>query len=129
MPRPSKQAECHPDEKHHGKGLCHSCYDAQWRADNAERKAWVDYKWYRDHGRANHQKRTLRKYQVPEETYDRMLEAQDGLCAICLGPPTEKRALAIDHCHNTGRIRGLLCLRCNTALGKFKDDPEILTRA
>jgi hypothetical protein len=61
-----------------------------------------------------------------------MLEAQDYKCAICgvldvVAPGNG--ALAVDHCHETGRVRGLLCSICNTSLGGFRDDPELLQRA
>ena len=60
-----------------------------------------------------------------------MLAAQDGGCAICGHKPdsTSDRRLAIDHDHETGRVRGLLCYRCNTAIGLLGDDPERLRRA
>jgi hypothetical protein len=68
------------------------------------------------------------------EDYELMLAAQDGACAICKQPETHKRngkvkALAVDHDHATGKVRGLLCFDCNTAIGKMKDSPEILTSA
>jgi hypothetical protein len=50
-------------------------------------------------------------------------------CAICYAPPNGKRLLAQDHCHDTGQIRGFLCMHCNTGLGHFKDDPRLLRRA
>ena len=62
-------------------------------------------------------------------------EAQNGLCAVCAGTETSSRdglvlPLAVDHDHRPGgKVRGLLCQSCNTGLGKFKDDPEILAKA
>ena len=55
---------------------------------------------------------------------------QGGGCAICgiTVDPTHKQ-LSVDHCHNSGKVRGLLCTLCNTALGSFKDDPELLQKA
>jgi hypothetical protein len=68
------------------------------------------------------------------EKYSQMLEAQIGLCAICKQPETHKRdgkvkALAVDHHHGTGKIRGLLCSDCNTGIGKLKDDVNVLSNA
>lgn len=68
------------------------------------------------------------------DDYNRMLEAQNGACAICKKPETHKRngklkALAVDHCHRTNVIRGLLCSDCNTGIGKLKDSPEVLLAA
>lgn len=57
-----------------------------------------------------------------------MYKAQGGRCAICLEPESD-RALAVDHDHSSGRVRGLLCGVCNQALGRFKDDPARFTRA
>ena len=68
------------------------------------------------------------------EQYQEMHDRQDGKCAICGQPETQLRdgkvkALAVDHCHSTGRIRGLLCSDCNTGIGKLKEDVEILQSA
>lgn len=76
----------------------------------------------------------LKKYKITQADYDAMLLEQDGLCAICQRPETETRKgtlkrLAIDHCHVTGRVRGLLCSSCNHAIGKLKDDPALVRRA
>ncbi len=65
------------------------------------------------------------KYGITEEDYERMLEEQDHLCAICREPCSSGRRLAVDHCHLTGKVRGLLCMNCNIALGKLKDSVKI----
>lgn len=70
------------------------------------------------------------KYGLSLEEYDRMLQAQNNLCAICTSEETAKLGttggaaskLSVDHNHGTGAVRGLLCSRCNTGLGCFKDD-------
>jgi hypothetical protein len=59
-----------------------------------------------------------------------LLEAQDYRCAICgRQPKPHGRRLAIDHDHTTGIVRGLLCYRCNTAIGLLGDDPNVAYRA
>lgn len=68
------------------------------------------------------------KYGITLEDYKCMFEAQDGVCAIC-EESEEGRLLAVDHCHETNKVRGLLCGSCNRALGLFKDDPILLSRA
>ena len=79
--------------------------------------------------------RNLRaKFDMSVEEYDRMLAAQNGVCAICKQPETHLRngklkALAVDHDHKTGKIRGLLCSDCNTGIGKLKDSIDVLTSA
>jgi len=62
--------------------------------------------------------------------YDALFKEQQGCCAICEAPQTGlNKNLAVDHCHSTMVIRGLLCDNCNRALGQFKDNPTILTNA
>jgi hypothetical protein len=83
-------------------------------------------------GRAR--RRRQQKYGVTPAQYDQLFEDQDGACAICRRPETTEMhgrpiRLAIDHNHNTDVIRGLLCFRCNTALGMFDDNPAILRAA
>lgn len=63
--------------------------------------------------------------------YNERLEAQDGRCLLCFTPEAEARngVLDVDHDHESGRVRGLLCHRCNWALGILQDDPALLRRA
>lgn len=66
---------------------------------------------------------------TPEE-YDRMLENQKGLCGICEKHSSNfSRRLAVDHCHHTGAVRGLLCASCNSGLGKLQDSVDYLESA
>lgn len=67
-------------------------------------------------------------YKITSHEYLRILERQNGTCAICF-QNDGKRRLAVDHCHKTGKVRGLLCVKCNTALGKFGDNITLLQRA
>ncbi|MFI2763083.1 endonuclease VII domain-containing protein [Streptomyces echinatus] len=73
-------------------------------------------------GRANHLRRS---YGLTEAERDAMVVSQRGLCAICLDGPPEH----VDHCHKTGRVRGVLCFNCNSAIGKLRDDPDVGRRA
>lgn len=75
-----------------------------------------------------------RRYGLLPADFDALLAAQDGVCAICRQAETDTwrgnvKDLAVDHDHETGRVRGLLCAQCNTALGKFRDDAELLRAA
>ncbi len=67
-------------------------------------------------------------YDLSWESYQKMVDDQNGVCAICSKPPTVK-ALCVDHSHATNVVRGLLCDKCNQGLGRFNDDPIILKRA
>lgn len=87
------------------------------------------------HRKATH-KHGLKKYGLTPETFAELWDSQYGLCKICGIPitkhgedaPRNKLAM-VDHCHTTGKVRGLLCLECNTGLGKFKDDIELMRTA
>lgn len=68
------------------------------------------------------------KYGLTLEDVDAMYIAQDGCCEICRNA-TKLSDLRVDHCHETGTIRGLLCHKCNVGLGHFNDNIEFLTRA
>jgi hypothetical protein len=62
------------------------------------------------------------------EEFNRILLEQNNVCAIC-GEKDFKKRLSVDHCHKTGKFRGLLCQTCNTSLGGFKDNVELLKSA
>jgi hypothetical protein len=69
-------------------------------------------------------------YGITIDDYNEMFAEQNGCCAICSGHQSEfKKSLAVDHCHETGIVRGLLCDHCNLALGKFKDDLNLVKSA
>jgi hypothetical protein len=103
----------------------------QWQLENPERyratlkrlRSTPEYK-----RRARNQY-LMRKYGVTVDEYDELLAAQGGVCAICGRPPRDDISLHLDHDHTTGERRGLLCFKCNNALGDFDDDPERLLRA
>ena len=75
----------------------------------------------------------LKKYGITLADFDAMLEKQAGVCAVCLRPAVGGRnsaaRLNVDHDHNTGRVRGLLCTNCNTAIGLMLDSPDRLLAA
>jgi len=83
--------------------------------------------------------RLLKNFGISYRLYKKMFEKQNGLCAICGKQEVKVQrrgtsgievidSLNVDHDHETGQVRGLLCYRCNTALGKLYDDPELLRR-
>jgi len=75
------------------------------------------------------QYRIERRYGLDRATLLRMLERQNGVCAICHQLCAHKKRLNVDHDHRTGKVRGLLCWNCNTSLGKFQDNPALLYEA
>jgi hypothetical protein len=70
-----------------------------------------------------------RYYGLTVAEHQALLLGQGGACAICTGDNGERRDLAVDHCHKTQKVRGLLCDRCNQAIGLFKDNPTLLRAA
>ena len=69
-------------------------------------------------------------YRITLDDYNMIYDKQNGRCAICNKHNFEcNKILSLDHCHNTGKIRGLLCSHCNHGLGQFKDDTELLIQA
>lgn len=80
--------------------------------------------WAKSSGR--HREKALnRNYKLSLSGYERLARGQRYRCRICL----RKLELHVDHDHATGRVRGLLCCRCNTGLGKFEDSPNLLLNA
>lgn len=119
----------HVDELHYSLGLCQRCYNqkrsSRTTAAKIRRKELQANPTYV----ASRLKYNLRKFGLAVSTYDSMLTAQNNNCAICKGPPCGGKRLAVDHCHETKQIRGLLCSRCNTALGQFRDSENLLKEA
>lgn len=73
---------------------------------------------------------TLRnRYGITVEEYDRLLVLQEGVCAICKRPCPSGKRLAVDHSHETGEVRGLLCRKCNRGIGLFHDSLDLLKSA
>ena len=70
------------------------------------------------------------RYNLTMDQYDLMLKQQDNCCKICnIHESNLYRKLSVDHCHITGKVRGLLCMKCNTLLSNAKDNTNILTNA
>jgi hypothetical protein len=115
------------DRKHREKKLAaNRAYRAAHRDRlNAERRD----KWRSDAAlRARHGAARLgRNYGLSREEHRRLLKEQNGACAVCKLP--SRRALYVDHCHATRQVRGLLCDKCNTALGLFGDDSKRMRAA
>lgn len=107
------------------RSACKKCEIARavkWQTKNPERKKELCDRWHRDHPHHH----LLKSYGVTPEEYERRFSEQNGLCAICkLNLPK----LAIDHDHRTGKVRGLLCRKCNAGIGMLGDSFERLLKA
>tara|TARA_R110000868_G_scaffold77432_3_gene221696 strand:+ start:43 stop:510 length:468 start_codon:yes stop_codon:yes gene_type:complete len=91
-------------------------------------KAWREKNRHRYSSRLRYN--LLNRYGISSEKYGEMLAAQDGKCAVCRGDVSwGRRNFSVDHDHDTGKVRGLLCSYCNTAIGHLKDSLPNLQRA
>lgn len=103
-------------------GLQHYCKKCHY----ASKKEHYKKKSVRDRYKHNQ----LRfKYGIGINEYNKMLAEQNGKCAICDGVNHNRKKLSVDHCHETGKIRGLLCEKCNSVLGWAKDSTLVLQNA
>lgn len=103
-------------------------YQRECKGCNKERKG----RWHKtDAGKASSAATKLKaRFGITPSQYDAMLSEQGGKCLVC--DTTESylgHRLAVDHCHTTGKIRGLLCKGCNLGLGHFLDNPVSMERA
>jgi hypothetical protein len=115
---------------------CISEYQKEWRKRNAinvseyQREYQVGYRSRDDIQFKTWMQGLHKNYNISPSTFNLMWESQSGKCAICEQPMEprgrKKSAVTVDHNHQTGKVRGLLCRGCNSGLGNFKDDPNVL---
>lgn len=112
---------------------CKSCTarrHEKWRRKNLAKVAKASKKWRRENPRLSKDHVLRSTYGIPIGTYDRMLDAQQGKCAICGTTDAGGRGdFHIDHCHDTKRIRGLLCHGCNVGIGNLGHSVDRLSSA
>lgn len=101
-----------------------NAYNREWRAQNPEYHA----QWQKENRHRLYGYRLRTVYNISGERYADLLANQGGVCGICNTPPNGK-PLGVDHCHGTQEIRGLLCNRCNMAIGAFRDNRRLMTSA
>ncbi len=97
--------------------VCRECHKQQCK-ERWHKRPWLD-RWSSRHY----------MYGVTKEFLLDLHEQQQGKCKICGFEPQTNRGLHVDHCHATGKVRGLLCHGCNTGIGSMKEDPQILLNA
>jgi hypothetical protein len=97
--------------------------------NNPQRNRERSAEWRQKNPGESRRQQLWHKFRITPEEYDKLLMLQNGVCAICKKSCPTGRQLAVDHCHVTKQIRGLLCVLCNNSLGGFKDDTTILQQA
>jgi hypothetical protein len=108
----------------------------EYYQNNKESKLLYAREYYKRSKDKRKNKYLTRNYGLTLEEFQTLHDNQHGLCAICGEPEKtresrtkEVRSLAVDHCHTTGKVRGLLCYECNTGIGKLKDDISLMRKA
>lgn len=99
-----------------------------WQAANPDRVKTARKRWAGEN-KAWFRKQWLKRYGLTPESFEDLLQSQDRKCAVCRAADPGKRGWQIDHCHATGRVRGLLCIHCNLALGHLKDRVDLFQAA
>ena len=104
-----------------------------WNRNNRARYKSTNKKWYEDNKDSINfrcrKNKIKREYYLTIEQYNQMFVDQNGVCAICGEKQENGKNLSIDHNHETGKVRGLLCTRCNTGIGLLKEKEDILLKA
>jgi hypothetical protein len=89
----------------------------------------INRSWYDNNKDKAKHSYLQRKYGMTFSEYNSLLQQQSGVCAICFTKEVLDKSLIVDHCHQTGKVRGLLCDKCNFAIGLLKDNPETIMSA
>lgn len=101
----------------------------EWQQANRERLNAYRRQYRKGRKAIDREQHLRRKFGITQADYEAMLAAQSGGCAICGDRPPEGVSLHVDHDHDTGVVRGLLCIRCNNALGALRESDEVVLRA
>ena len=109
-----KCRKCDQDDKKKD-GTCRPCknaYAVKWRAANPDKAKAATLRY----NKRKPDQHIRNRYGITQSQYDEMVKAQNGACPLCL----KTKKLVVDHCHKTNRVRGLLCIGCNAALGAYE---------
>lgn len=105
----------------------------QWNKENPEKHRQSQKKYFDNHKEKEWERgrriKLKRDYNLTLEQYNQMFVDQNGVCDICKENPSKGKQLCVDHDHNTGKVRGLLCNNCNFGIGFLKDSINNLSEA
>lgn len=102
---------------------------AAWRAANREKWNAYSQNWYRNNPRTATNTRIKKRYGITIDDYESLIAAQGDACAICGGHERNGTLFSVDHDHDTGKVRGLLCRTCNAAIGLFQERIDLIESA
>lgn len=125
---PQSLGNFHANRKPGGQAYCKECRRKQ---NGIYYAAYKDKILSKKSGRSRERKRAMwikSTYGLGPGDYENLLNQQNGVCAIC-GQLDKSGILDIDHDHSTGKVRGLLCGKCNTGIGQLRDDPVLCRKA
>lgn len=131
-----KDSDCHPGKPARARGLCNTCYARQFRPkyNKVRRNALKEWREKNPEQayRMEANRHLKRKFGITFDVYEKMKDEQGGLCKLCKNPEntrnrgSREQRFAVDHCHLTNKIRGLLCFKCNTGLAWIESNPGII---
>lgn len=111
-------------------GQCLDCLKIAKEAyRNTEKGKAKDREYAKNYEWKGKEKARLRTYGITQQEYDALILKQNGNCAICKLDLDMGKRTCIDHCHETNKVRGILCWTCNVGLGHLKHNPEFLRQA
>lgn len=111
-------------------GRTHTEYAREWAKAHPEQVAARKRRWQQQNRDKVRNAHLVRTYGITLEEYTRLLHQQQSACAVCgFVPGPDDRGLVVDHCHDTGEVRGLLCNNCNTGIGLLQDNPQVVEAA
>lgn len=147
LPRVTKKCPLHSNRQVYCRGLCSPCYNKwlrdnnpefkqkqiennkKWIKANRERKKELDKQYRLKQDKEYSHYKTCKLYGITPDEYNILANKNNHRCWICNRETKEGKHLHIDHCHETGQIRGLLCFRCNYGLSYFNENANFLLNA
>ena len=128
--------ECDFDKNRRSCRMCRAALRRENYKNNRDKILKKNLSWKKanslEHEKSLRNSRYLYRYGITTEEYESLFKTQNGQCKICKSTDFGRKNanhFCVDHCHITGKVRGLLCHKCNSALGKFNDDINLLKNA
>lgn len=128
MPKQSEQKRQYQRKYYQQRKAHYRILNREWRKTNPDRARFL---WRRSVARNRNkinERQRFKRHGITLDEYNKILESQNSLCAICYDSLVSNRK-HLDHCHNSNKIRGILCSKCNHGLGLFRDNPQLLANA